>query len=310
MTTLQLVPPPSREAVALRREIEALPRTTRLVASGPFRVHVAPSIAIPRTLRELGRLRAAAFPGAFGPEELDLDAHDVRYLHLFLWDDEAGEIAGAYRLGATDLLGAIAHPERLYTHELFDFDARLLRRLDPALELGRSFVSPAYRRSTSALHLLWRGIGAFIARHPRYRTLFGALTIPHDLTPEARDFCLAFLQALEVPEPMAGLARGRVPVEGWAGRRAFVAAATTLDELERQLESAGGAGVPPLLRHYARLGARAFDFSVDPSFGGSVDALIVVDLAAAPAALRERYLGPPRAKSEGCDPLLRRPRPA
>jgi len=50
-------------------------------------------------------------------------------------------------------------------------------------------------------------------------------------------------------------------------------------------------GVPPLLRHYVRLGARSLGLSVDPVVGGSVDALIVVDLAAAPRAILERYLG-------------------
>jgi hypothetical protein len=55
----------------------------------------------------------------------------------------------------------------------------------------------------------------------------------------------------------------------------------------------------PLLRHYSRLGARVFDFSVDPGFGGSVDALIVVDMAAAPRAMRERYVGPGAARVIG-----------
>lgn len=60
-------------------------------------------------------------------------------------------------------------------------------------------------------------------------------------------------------------------------------------ELEARLEALGH-GVPPLLRHYARLGARSLAFSQDDAFGGSVDALILVDLAAVPEAVHARYL--------------------
>ncbi|HEX6882249.1 MAG TPA: hypothetical protein VF530_02650 [Planctomycetota bacterium] len=43
----------------------------------------------------------------------------------------------------------------------------------------------AVHGSFTALHLLWCGIGAFVARQRRYRHLFGALTILGDLGPEA-----------------------------------------------------------------------------------------------------------------------------
>jgi len=298
--TLDACPPPVRRPpshrAALERELAGLPRSRLLVEQGPYAVHVAPAVAIPTVLRELARLRAEAFPGAFAPGELDLDRFDTRYLHLFVWNRAESELVGGYRLGCTDLLGARERPERLYTHELFEYDRRLVRALDPGIELGRSFVCPKYQRSFAALHLLWRGIGAFVARQRRYRHLFGALTIPSDLGPEARAFCLRFLEELRAPAGLATLVRGRVPVAGWEESRTSVAAARSLSELEQQLAVAGQGDVPPLLRHYARLGARTLDFSVDHDFGGSVDAFLVVDLAAAPRALAERYLGPEAAR--------------
>lgn len=279
----------------LEGELDALGPASLLVESNAFRVYMAEARAIPRTLVELGRLRAEAFPGAFAPGDVDLDEFDASYRHLWVWNTEEREIVGGYRLGCSDVLAAARHPERLYTHQLFEYDPRLLRELDPALELGRSFVTPAYQRSYAALNLLWRGIGVFLARNRRYRYVFGALTIPHDLSPGARDCCLAFLDELAVPERWAGLARGRVSVDGWDRESGAIAPAASLDELEEQLARVDSRGVPPLLRHYTRLGARTFDFSQDPSFGGSVDALIVVDLAAAPPAILARFLGPEAA---------------
>lgn len=297
--TLDACPPtrssgPSR--AALERDLHGLPRSRLLLECGPYAVHIAPSVAIPSVLRELGRLRAESFPGAFAPGAVDLDDFDSRYLHLFVWNRAESELVGGYRLGCTDLLGARERPERLYTHGLFDYDRRLVRALDPAIELGRSFVCARYRRSFAALNLLWRGIGAFVARQRRYRHFFGALTVPNDLGPEARDHCLRFLGELRAPESLTTLVRGRVPIAGWRESHGAISAAKTLNELEEQLARTSSSGVPPLLRHYTRLGARTLDFSVDPDFGGSIDAFIVVDLAAAPRALAERYLGPEAAR--------------
>ena len=57
-----------------------------------------------------------------------------------------------------------------------------------------------------------------------------------------------------------------------------------------------GKGVPVLLRHYLKLGARAIGFSIDPAFGNAIDALMVVDLQAVPAAALKRYLGAAHAE--------------
>jgi putative hemolysin len=299
--TLEACPIPARRAphhrTALEHELTRLPRSRLLVEQGPYAVHVSPAVAIPNVLRELAHRRAEAFPEAFAPGEVDLDRFDTRYLHLFVWNRAESELVGGYRLGCTDLLGARERPERLYTHGLFDFDRRFVRALDPAIELGRSFVCPKYRRSFAALHLLWRGIGSFVARQRRYRHLFGALTLPQELGHEARACCLRFLKAHRAPEELARLVRGRVPLAGWSESRGRIPAARSLDELEQQLARLGAGGVPPLLRHYSRLGARTCDFSIDPAFGGSVDAFLVVDLASAPRALTERYLGPVAARS-------------
>jgi len=52
-------------------------------------------------LHEIGRLREVTFReiGEGTNNSLDLDKYDQYYHHLFLWDEEAQKIAGAYRMG-------------------------------------------------------------------------------------------------------------------------------------------------------------------------------------------------------------------
>ena len=126
-----------------------------------------PPEQIPNALREIGRLREITFrqAGEGTGRSIDLDRFDRDYQHLFLWNTDSNEIAGAYRLAGTDVI-----PD-LYTSTLFRFREGLLTSMSPALELGRSFVRIEYQKSFSALLLLWKGIGRYVARNPRYRIL-------------------------------------------------------------------------------------------------------------------------------------------
>ena len=57
----------------------------------------------------------------------------------------------------------------------------------------------------------------------------------------------------------------------------------------RELET-GRTGVPVLLEQYLKLGGKLLGVNVDPDFR-TIDALVVVDLLAAPPSLLRRYLG-------------------
>ena len=50
----------------------------------------------------------------------------------------------------------------------------MLDLLNPAIELGRSFVRAEYQRSFAPMRLLWSGIARFIECSPQYAVLFGA----------------------------------------------------------------------------------------------------------------------------------------
>jgi len=57
-----------------------------------------------------------------------------------------------------------------------------------------------------------------------------------------------------------------------------------------------GKGLPVLLRHYCKLGAKLLEFSVDPQFANALDGMILVDLRRSDRALLERYMGKETAK--------------
>ena len=86
----------------------------------------------------------------------------------------------------------------LYTSTLFSYRSELVARLVPGLELGRSFVRPEYQKTYSALLLLWRAIAEFVVRSPRYRLLFGVVSVSNDFRPQAQQRIVEFLREVEL----------------------------------------------------------------------------------------------------------------
>jgi hypothetical protein len=110
-------------ADTLAREIAALPLTCRLEENREFAVYLAEAARIPLVLHEIGRLREITFraAGEGTGDRVDLDRFDADYLHLFLWNKDKREIAGAYRLGNVPALLARHGPRGIYTESLFRF---------------------------------------------------------------------------------------------------------------------------------------------------------------------------------------------
>ena len=289
---------PRGDVRALAAEIDALPATMQLLDGNGLRVFCAPADAIPRTLREIGRLRELTFRGVGegSGEAIDLDAFDASYRHLFVWDPAAREVVGAYRIGLSDELLARGGSKALYTSTFYDYADGFWERLSPALELGRSFVQPAYQKGFAPLLLLWRGIGAFVAKHPRYRRLFGTVSISADHQPTSVRLMVDHLQthclATELAPFVRALRPWRAPRRERSGPRwapQQIAELQDVSAMVRELEI-DRAGVPVLLEQYLKLGARLLGINVDREFH-TIDALVVVDLLAAPEHLQQRYLG-------------------
>jgi putative hemolysin len=272
--------------------IARLPPTSCLVESGTFQVFCAEAQQIPSALREIGRLREATYRavGEGTGRDLDLDAFDDRYLHLFSWDRGRQQIVGAYRVGRTDRIVATEGVGGLYTRTLFRYDSRLIARLPPALELGRSFVRAEYQRNYSALLLLWKGIGQFVVRHPEYRILFGPVSISSRYSDHSHRLLMAFLLQNHLDRDLARLVEAINPVDVHPAPPSVPQSIDEANRLVAQAE-AGDEGVPILLRQYLKLNARLLGFNVDPHFGDALDALMMVDLATVDPAILKRYFG-------------------
>lgn len=285
---------------ALSPEVSGLPAEQCLATSGSLQVWVGSAGQLPGVVREIGRLRESTFRlvGEGTGREIDLDRFDAHYLHLFVWNAEAHRIVGAYRMGQSDALLKRFGVGGLYTSTLFRYRPRLLDQLTPALELGRSFVIPECQRDYAPLLLLWKGIGRFVARHPRYRRLFGAVSISDDFQSLTKQLLMAFLRAHSFDEALAALVRPKAPPRlrrfphaAESRLATLVSDVADVEELVGEIES-NGRGVPVLLRQYLRLNAKLLGFNIDPDFGDVVDGLVLVDLTKVERPILNRYMGP------------------
>jgi putative hemolysin len=311
---LPKVPAPERKlaplapvvpAEELTREMEALSPEQMLVESGQFVVYHARAPQIPRVLEELGRLREMTFRevNEGTGNERDLDEFDPHYNHLIMWDREARAIVGAYRFALTDEVYKTLGVEGLYTSTLFKYKPEFLEMLGPAIELGRSFIVSAYQRKQASLIMIWRGIGQLVVRNPRYKTLFGPVSINPDYQTVSKDLMVQFLRQYRFDDELSNLVKPKRPPRKQKLRgaevRALLASVRDIDDvsaLVSEIET-DKKGVPILLRHYLKMNGRLISFNVDPAFGKCLDGLIMVDLTKSDPKLLRAYLTPQGAES-------------
>uniref|UniRef100_A0A8H9YXS0 L-ornithine N(alpha)-acyltransferase n=1 Tax=Pseudomonas tritici TaxID=2745518 RepID=A0A8H9YXS0_9PSED len=248
-------------------------------------------------LRELGRLREISFRAVDegSGKRRDTDSYDDDYLHLILWDNDDLEIVGAYRFMPTAKQVENRGLGGLYSFSLFQYDDKMEDVLEHGIELGRSFIQPRYwgRRG---LDYLWSGIGAYLARYPQYRYLFGPVSISGGLPPAARDLLVAFYRLWFPANHPLAVSRQPYPaslpdVLAQFDGKEYVDDLTKLKSLLGNL----GCGIPPLYKQYSELcepgGVQFIDFGSDPAFNNCVDGLVLVDLCYLKANRYQRYIG-------------------
>lgn len=247
-------------------------------------------------LRELGRLREIAFRavGEGSGKRRDIDRYDDDYQHLILWDEEELEIIGAYRFISCAQQLEKRGLEGLYSHSLFDYDERMANIMQHGIELGRSFIQPRYwgRRG---LDYLWSGIGAYLARYPQYRYLFGPVSISGGLPPDARDLLVAFYRLWFPPTHPLAISRQPYPASLPNVLAQFSGRDYTEDLIRlKSLLGNLGCGIPPLYKQYSELcepgGVQFIDFGSDPDFNHCVDGLVLVDLTRLKTSRYQRYI--------------------
>lgn len=283
----------------IAQDIAMLPPEACLIQSGELAVYAATAPQIPRLLHEIGRLREITFRavGEGTGRAVDLDRFDQTYIHLALWNREKQELVGAYRLGMTDEIVARYGKKGLYTSTLFRYSRKLLDELGPSLEMGRSFIRQEYQRTFSPLLMLWKGIARVIVLNPKYRRLFGPVSINNQYNTASRQMLEAFLRTNRFDAGLSRFVKPRNPTRKPFRRRwdptilrRTVHSADEMSNLISEIEK-DGKGVPVLLKQYLKLGGRLLGFNVDPNFSDVLDGLIAVDLLHTDRHILDRFLG-------------------
>ena len=276
----------------LEAEIARLPEEQILMEHKQFVVGYGSADQIPLMLREIGRVREITFrafqEGNGGPE--DRDEFDLTYLHLFTWDCEARALVGAYRLGKTDLLRKDVGNAGVYLSQFFNFADNFFDG-PPMLEIGRSFVAPDYQRNHNSLFLLWCGISRYLIKNPKYRRLYGlvsmsrlydgrAMAVMRDVLLEPRDDVIAGQRYdPDLGEPWHDFLEKTRPF--------------TMKDLSRMVKAleSDEKDVPALIRHYHKLGATFHEMGVDTCFNNTPGLLLRLNCEQIPDKYKKMYFG-------------------
>jgi len=255
--------------------------------------------AAPCVMREIGRLREFTFRavGEGTGQPRDIDRYDKYYRQLVLWDRDAREIAGAYRIADAGAIIDQYGLDGLYSASLFDYGPSMLPLLRQGLELGRSFVQPRYQ-TRGSLDYLWYGIGAYLKGRPQLRYLFGPASISRFYGTDATARLVHYYGThysgahLDVTPrtpfviPPALQQQLAAEFDGCDAEEDFKAL--------KQALAGRGLPVPTLYKHYSQAtspdGVCFCAFNVDRDFGDCVDSFVMADLHKLTARKRQRYL--------------------
>lgn len=250
----------------------------------------------PAVMHEIGRLREITFRDAGGGtgKETDIDSYDTAetpYKQLIVWDPDAKEILGGYRYllcgeAPKDVNGNIL----LATSRLFEFSQKFIDEYLPhSLELGRSFVQPAYQSSKAgakalfALDNLWDGLGALTVDHPEIKYFFGKITMYTHFHSEARNLIQYFFK--KYFRDKENLVYPKEPVEfdfdNDAMEKIFVGKNYSEDyKILTQSVRQFGENIPPLINAYMNLSPSMKTFGTinNEKFGNVLETGIIVTI--------------------------------
>ncbi|MGD9655880.1 MAG: lysophospholipid acyltransferase family protein [Sulfuricurvum sp.] len=253
----------------------------------------------PNLINEIGRLREYSFRkvGEGSGRARDIDAYDRYYHHLVLWDDEALEIAGAYRIGECEWILSWLGKEGLYMSDLCEMNDQFDLVLEDAIELGRSFVQPKYWGSR-ALDYLWQGIGAYLSHNPHIKYMMGPVSISGSFPKHAQEALVYFYSLYFGSDHTMVKAKSPYHLSDYV-RAEFTELFSGEDYAEdfRRLKDylkAFDVSVPTLYKQYSELceegGVQFMDFGIDTDFNSCIDGYILVDIRKIKESKRQRYI--------------------
>ena len=277
------------------KEIENIRENYTLFNLKNYTAFCVPSNEIPNILNEIGRLREITFRevGEGTNQSIDIDEFDLYYNQMFIWDEEAQRLVGAYRIGlGKDILTQYGK-RGFYLHSLFRIDENFKPVLKESLELGRSFVIKEYQRKPMPLFLLWKGILYFLLKNPEYRYLIGPVSISNNYSKVSKDLIIKFIMTNHLNWKMAQHIK---PRNSYKFKSDNPDINILMENTERDINRLDktiadldelNSGLPVLLKKYIKLNAKIIGFNVDPKFNNCLDGLIVLDVFDVPKSTIE-----------------------
>lgn len=253
----------------------------------------------PGIINEIGRLREYSFRkvGEGSGRSRDIDEYDRYYHHLVLWDDEALEIAGAYRIGECGWILSWLGKEGLYMNDLCDISEGFDTILEDAIELGRSFVQPKYWGSR-ALDYLWQGIGAYLSHNPHIKYMCGPVSISGSFPKHAQEALVYFYTLYFGSDHTMMRAKSPYRLSDYV-KKEFEELfdgddySEDFKRLKDYLKSFD-VSIPTLYKQYSELcedgGVEFMDFGIDADFNNCIDGYILVTISKIKEAKRQRYI--------------------
>lgn len=262
----------------------------RLLESKNYEVFLAKKEVIPNILQEIGRLREITFReiGEGTNKQIDLDAFDDYYYHMFLWDNETNKIAGAYRMGMGSEIYEKYGINGFYLQDLFRFDQELHEMMSQSIEMGRAFIIKEYQMRPMPLFLLWKGIVHCTLRFPKHNYLIGGVSISNKFSNFSKSLMIEFMKSHYYDPYIAQFVRPKkeFKVKLKDGDKDFVFDSTKadlqkFDKIIDEIEP-GSLRLPVLIKKYVKQNAKVIAFNVDPLFNDVVDGLMYIRIADLP----------------------------
>lgn len=262
----------------------------RLLQSKNYEVFLVTADKIPNILHEIGRLREITFRevGEGTNESIDLDQYDKYYHHMFLWDSETQQIAGAYRMGLGSEIYSKHGINGFYLHELFRFEPELYDMMSKSIEMGRAFICKEYQQKPMPLFLLWKGIVHTTLRHPEHKYLIGGVSISNQFSDFSKSLMIEFMKSHYYDPYIAQYVHPKkeykVKLKDADKDFVFNETESDLNKFDKIIDEVepGNLRLPVLIKKYIKQNARVIAFNVDPLFNNAVDGLMYIKIADLP----------------------------
>ncbi|MGF1560449.1 MAG: GNAT family N-acyltransferase [Flavobacteriaceae bacterium] len=295
-SSIKLPKAPKKIASAVRTEviegeIERLTtKDRRLLQSKNYEVFLAPANEMPFTLKEIGRQREVTFRaiGEGTNNSIDIDRFDEYYHHMFLWDNEAKVIAGAYRMGLGSEIFSKYGIDGFYLQDLFRFEPELFGMMRQSIEMGRAYIIKEYQQKPMPLFLLWKGIVHTTLRHPEHKYLIGGVSISNQFSNFSKSLMIEFMKSNYWDPYVAQYVRPKkefkVKLKDADKEFVFDETKADLNKFDKLIDEVepGNLRLPVLIKKYIKQNAKVIAFNVDPLFNNSVDGLMYIKIADLP----------------------------